>query len=481
MDRRKTAITSSFLGLVRRGSCPVCGAPIAVNLGFTTLMLCPNCGDYLEVVEKQLRQMDPTLINPTPSFAAPTPWPDMCSPTFPTISFHQWDDLITEATDWVLTKKEGLRVIDAKWPAGCCVCGEQPTREETTGQKFTFTPPGLVRVRSKEATIIAKGIPHCAEHEHGAVFERAMFSTPQQQTVVGLFFRSYAYQIQFRNLNPWKWEAPSVKSAAAAIPVAPEKRSSLAGQAGSGSPQREASALLDEAWRLLQASQIEQGRALLLDLCSRDRSNFTAQALAAFELHRPPAQERKRNELLDALERLDPEYKQGVFRNLIAAFSALQFTVDGYRMGFEMFGAQEPSDRHEAALFLLARVLLSDCLVQITFGEVGHNIAVMAQPASQGGARFVLRDPRALETFHRGIENPTPTIVAYEVLFGRQLSSVERVNLISTLAFDCRIGCGLLHRDRGEQRQAHGAFREALPMAVGFGIPAIQILLNEGY
>lgn len=202
---KETLIISSFMGLVRRGPCPVCGATVAVKFGFTRMMLCPNCGDYLEAVEKKLRQMDQTLIESTPTFAAPTQWTDMRSPTFETISFFQWDDLVTNATEWMLTGKEGVRVMDAKWPGVCCVCGEPPTREETTAQKFVFTPPGIIRVRSKQATIIAKGIPHCAEHEHGAVFERAMFSTPDQETVVGLFFRSYAYQIQFRKLNPWRW------------------------------------------------------------------------------------------------------------------------------------------------------------------------------------------------------------------------------------------------------------------------------------
>jgi hypothetical protein len=83
-----------------------------------------------------------------------------------------------------------------------------PDPRRNHGAKFIFTPPGVIRVWSKKATIIAKGIPHCAAHEHGAVFEAAMFSTPGQDTAVGLFFRSYAYQIQFRRLNPWSWADP---------------------------------------------------------------------------------------------------------------------------------------------------------------------------------------------------------------------------------------------------------------------------------
>ena len=125
----------------------------------------------------------------------------MQAPRLGAISF----DMESAVTDMVLTKKEGARIIDAKWPPGCCVCGKPAAREETTAAQFTFTPPGLIRVRDKEATVIAKGVPYCVEHKDGARFERAMFSTPEQETIVGLFFRSYAFQIQFRKLNPWKW------------------------------------------------------------------------------------------------------------------------------------------------------------------------------------------------------------------------------------------------------------------------------------
>lgn len=201
---KETPITSTFLGLVKRGTCPVCGAPIAVNFGFSTMMLCPNCGDYLEVVEKKIRQMDPTRLSPHceggSGFAAPTPWTDMQAPRVGAISFS----VASALTDMVLTKKEGVRALDAKWPTGCCVCGKPATREETISARFTFSPPALIR-RDREATVIAKGVPHCAEHKQGARFERAMFSTPQQETIVGLFFCSYAYQIEFRRLNPWKW------------------------------------------------------------------------------------------------------------------------------------------------------------------------------------------------------------------------------------------------------------------------------------
>jgi hypothetical protein len=206
----KTPITSSFLGFVKRGRCPLCDEPIAVNFGFKSLMLCRNCGDYLEVADNNLLQMDPKSVMERPAFAAPTEWSDMRSPTYETIPLSfptETVEVAGELAQEILMKKEGVRLVAAKWPAGCCVCGEPSTRSETTSQTFIFVPPGIIRVRDSRATVMAKDIPHCSRHKHGAQFDRAMFSTPEQETTVGLFFRSYAYQIQFRQLNPWKWSA----------------------------------------------------------------------------------------------------------------------------------------------------------------------------------------------------------------------------------------------------------------------------------
>jgi hypothetical protein len=200
MERKETPVTSSFLGLMKKGTCPLCGESISINFAFSSMMLCQNCGDYLEVVEKKLRQMDATRLAQMPIFGAPTPWPDMQAPRFTEIPF----DIENALGEMVLIKKEGVRVFDAKWPLVCCVCERPATREETLIARFIFSPPGIIRGQ-KEATVVAKGVPHCAEHKNGARFERATFSTSLQETVVGVFFRSYAYQIQFRKLNPLKW------------------------------------------------------------------------------------------------------------------------------------------------------------------------------------------------------------------------------------------------------------------------------------
>jgi len=115
MDRKETPIVSSFLGIIKNGTCPVCGAALAPGFDAPALLLCPDCGEYSEVAEKKLRQMDTARVLPQPSFTAPTPWADMHAPTFQTISFAtSVEDYLKETlTDLALTKEHGLRVLDA--------------------------------------------------------------------------------------------------------------------------------------------------------------------------------------------------------------------------------------------------------------------------------------------------------------------------------------------------------------------------------
>jgi predicted RNA-binding Zn-ribbon protein involved in translation (DUF1610 family) len=207
MDRKDTQIISSFLGIKKKGSCPVCGTELRPEFDAPKLLLCPNCGEYIETAGKSLRCVEISRLLSQPTFAAPTPWKDMHSPRYQTISFStSVEDYLKDAlTDLAMKKKEGMRILDARWPEGCCVCGKQAVREEATAEKFTFLPPGVLRVRDHEATVAAEGIPHCVEHKGGACFGRATFGTAGHETVVGLLFRSYSYQSQFRKMNPWTW------------------------------------------------------------------------------------------------------------------------------------------------------------------------------------------------------------------------------------------------------------------------------------
>ena len=200
MDPKETPIESTFLGFVKKAACPSCGTPLAKSLG-ASLTLCSKCGDYCRFGEKTLRPVDSADVEAAPTFAAPLPWPDMRAPTFGSLT-HPAATL----ADMILAKKEGVRLVEAKWPAGCCVCGKPATREETISRQAGFSPPngGMPRGQ-KEATVVARGVPHCADHRDGARFERVISFGDADEMILGLFFRSYAYQVQFRKLNPWKW------------------------------------------------------------------------------------------------------------------------------------------------------------------------------------------------------------------------------------------------------------------------------------
>ena len=197
MVLKETPITASWFGVAGKGTCPTCAASLQTTFGAS--IICKSCGEYLTVANKAFRQIDPNSTNLRPFYAAPTPWADIAAARSTTMTFTLED----YAFDKFMTKNEGVRVWDAKWPGGCCVCGKAKTRDETVVNTFVFTPPGLIRIRDKEAKLIAKGVPYCSEHNNGVEFGRVLFN--MDQTGFGLLFRSYAYRNSFRLLNPWKW------------------------------------------------------------------------------------------------------------------------------------------------------------------------------------------------------------------------------------------------------------------------------------
>lgn len=205
-------IKSSFLGLVREGNCPICDFTLAPTLDTmqNSMWLCPNCGEYLEKSDNELIQVDTTTMLPKPAFAAPTPWMDMMNPMdeedlhLTTAADFVKDYLTDVVTNLVLVKKDGIRVLDAKWPEGCSVCGMPSKYREQIGKTFEFYLPGGLQVRKHRTTLVAKGIPCCEEHKRGVEFGPVNYGIGGP-SFIGIFFRSYAYQREFRRLNPWTW------------------------------------------------------------------------------------------------------------------------------------------------------------------------------------------------------------------------------------------------------------------------------------
>ena len=206
MERKETPIKSAFFGFSKSGTCPVCSAELELGLtvGSDYNCLCISCGEYSEVVGgKTLRQMDIATIYHEPAFAAALPW-IMRRPMHTTLHF----DMNAALTELVMTKKASTRVLEATWPEGCCVCGNTATRTESIGEHFLFNPPGSggpFLKPQQEGDVVAQGVPHCGEHKDGARFKRTTFNNPVSDPLLGLHFRSYRYQTEFRKLNQWKW------------------------------------------------------------------------------------------------------------------------------------------------------------------------------------------------------------------------------------------------------------------------------------
>lgn len=199
MNLKETPIKSSLFGLAKEGPCPSCGTKIFKRVGASAEALCSVCGNYSEFGPQMLRALDPARVANAPTYAAPTSWPDISTPTF-TAFQHPAAAL----ADMIRTKKEGVRSLDARWPEGCCVCGKPATRAETISRHLSYAAGGTISTR-RETTVVAQGVPHCAEHKDGARFDSVVRFGDVDLWKLGLFFRSYAYQIKFRERNLWKW------------------------------------------------------------------------------------------------------------------------------------------------------------------------------------------------------------------------------------------------------------------------------------
>lgn len=183
-----------------RAPCPVCARPLDLLLAPANL-LCTSCDTYLERADGALHPIPEERIEERHVFGAPTHWPDIRNVTFPTIKFSVDDYL----SDLVMTKRSGVKVLEAHWPSGCAICCKPPTRVETVARVIVFYGPGLIKIRDQEATVVANNVPHCNEHTGGMVLDRIDMPGLNVSPAFGLLFRSLAYRNLFRQLNAWPW------------------------------------------------------------------------------------------------------------------------------------------------------------------------------------------------------------------------------------------------------------------------------------
>ncbi len=188
-------IALPFMGMPGRGPCPECGGTIETIGSSQQNLLCRGCNSYLDAGGGKLQRSDPNRVTAEPTFAAPTPWKDVTLVVYPTISFSVQDAI----QDWMTTKKGGVRIMEARWPQACCVCGATSTRFDTASR--VFAKPG--NIVDTQLIGVAKDVPYCRDHKDGLIFERVISATPGASGCFGIKFRSLAYRNAFMRANPW--------------------------------------------------------------------------------------------------------------------------------------------------------------------------------------------------------------------------------------------------------------------------------------
>jgi len=162
--------------------CPVCGAAIEAALGKNYSIACRKCGTYFEG-EGELRPVAESLIAPVPTFSVPLPGFEEAGATVAALS----------PVPRAMAQSED-RVLEFRWPEGCCVCGKPRVREEIAVMTIVMKAARLGGLLDEKVSLAVGGIPHCSQHQMGVAL-----AVEEGRPV--LKFRSLAYRNHFRQLN----------------------------------------------------------------------------------------------------------------------------------------------------------------------------------------------------------------------------------------------------------------------------------------
>lgn len=177
-------------------ACPGCGAAIEV-MPFEKPVRCDACQGYWEVSNRHLVDMPASYVAGAPTFTVTLPWKDTRRGYAKGISTAMTaKDFVTDKVHEAITIRTGPdRILDAVWPAKCCVCGGPVHRSDSIGQTVVCPPDGPIG-RDRQFRIVVPGIPHCSEHKAGVAIGGDAIG-------LSLKFRSYPYRTEFRTLNDW--------------------------------------------------------------------------------------------------------------------------------------------------------------------------------------------------------------------------------------------------------------------------------------
>ncbi|MEQ1756207.1 MAG: hypothetical protein ABL973_18960 [Micropepsaceae bacterium] len=200
-------VMAPFMPRPGYGPCPLCGAMMyqMFGPGEGGYLVCPRCVAYARTEGDKLSLVPTNIVSESPVFAAALPWDDITGEPGKTIAFSAQDVVMDKLND-LITRKDGIRVID-KWPPACCVCGSSSSRHEDLALQVSIKGRAL----DTHATVVARSVPYCGKHKDGIAFGRVDFATSlfEDATSFCIKFRSHAYREAFRKLNPHKFDNQS--------------------------------------------------------------------------------------------------------------------------------------------------------------------------------------------------------------------------------------------------------------------------------
>lgn len=205
---------------------------------------------------------------------------------------------------------------------------------------------------------------------------------------------------------------------------------------------------IDQAFALLRAGNIDEGRKILRGICRQEPRNLTAAVLFALELSREPQLFDERIEVILQANRLDPQRKEPETRTLFAYLDFSRNDGDGIIKAYNNLPQDPPANPHCAFFYLVVRVELSDIILQSKLK--GPLTKMIVQPAVLGGAELSIRHAGAADSFQRGLDAPGETVARYESYLNRPLTPMERADVVDALTFECTLGQALAAYDRSD-------------------------------
>lgn len=203
-----------------------------------------------------------------------------------------------------------------------------------------------------------------------------------------------------------------------------------------------------DAWELLKAGAVEEGRELLRRMAKHRPGDFEGQVLGAFELLRPPEDRDESAARLKNLTGYAPSSAELHGLYAIGTFSSNpKFAWESYQR------CREAGGRGPLGAFVanLAELCVCDITLQILFSPVGKEItSIIVNPALKGAAQLLLRDHAGAQaSFASAWRDPERHADNYVEKLGLALPEAARAAMAALMRRYALTGFAVLFADLG--------------------------------